>query len=170
MKILIVDDEPVVAKAICDLLRDNRSCDDSEYEVSSCGSCTDAIHLVQRDAIGSQVDCVILDWVLPDATGDRCIPRLRDIAPFTGVVVVTGHDDTESFLKALRSGGDGFVGKLELYKKLLPVVTDAVQYRRRRYASFKDKQSRVNSLNKLQTSLQHEIQEIKETIRDEKGG
>ncbi len=44
-------------------------------------------------------DLVLLDWMLPDGNGIDIIPKLKDKASRTSVIVVSARDDRESEIR-----------------------------------------------------------------------
>jgi DNA-binding NarL/FixJ family response regulator len=57
------------------------------------------------------VDLVLLDLSLPDAQGIDTLRRLRRARPDLPVVVLTGTDDTDTALRAVRSGAQDYLVK-----------------------------------------------------------
>lgn len=57
------------------------------------------------------VDCALLDLTLPDATGLEGLHRLRDLSPYLPIIVLTGLDDVETGLAALRTGAQDYLVK-----------------------------------------------------------
>ncbi len=57
-------------------------------------------------------DLVLLDWMLPDGNGIDIIPKLKDKASRTSVIVLSARDDRESEIEALKAGADDFIRKL----------------------------------------------------------
>ena len=60
-----------------------------------------------EDAIGPQVDCVLLDLGLPDASGLDAVRRVRAINSEMPVVVLTGDADELKGVRALGGRGSG---------------------------------------------------------------
>ena len=61
--------------------------------------------------LGPEVDCVLLDLGLPDATGLEALASLRSASPGLAVVVLTGLDDEEAGAAAVRAGAQDFLVK-----------------------------------------------------------
>src|SRR5687767_8511501 len=64
-------------------------------------------------------DVVLLDLGLPDASGLEAVTRLMGEAPELPVVVLTGNDDEEMGLRAVREGAQDFLIKDQVDGALL---------------------------------------------------
>ena len=65
-----------------------------------------------RQALSSKFTLILLDLTLPDGTGDKFIPEIRQQAPSVPILMVTGaaaHD--ERLAQCLEAGAIGFVNK-----------------------------------------------------------
>jgi diguanylate cyclase (GGDEF)-like protein/PAS domain S-box-containing protein len=62
--------------------------------------------LRERDA-----DCVLLDLGLPDAEGLEAVARVLDVAGGIPVIVLSGHDDDELAVAAIRAGAQDYLVK-----------------------------------------------------------
>lgn len=58
-----------------------------------------------------QVDCVLLDLQLPDAMGLTALTKVRQHAPGTAVVVLTGHRDEAVGVAAVAAGAQDYLVK-----------------------------------------------------------
>lgn len=58
-----------------------------------------------------QFDVILLDRNLPDGRGDDLLPYIRQAAPLTAVILVTGHANIEGAVTALRHGAADFLTK-----------------------------------------------------------
>ena len=104
MRILIVDDHPLTRDALGALLEQNG------FTVAGQASEGDeAIELAR----GLRPDIVLLDLSMPGLDGLTALPRLRDAAPETEVVVLTASGTEENLLAAIRGGAAGYLLKTE---------------------------------------------------------
>lgn len=90
-KILIVDDEPVVAKS-CE-----RTLIPEGYSVESAFNAREAMGKLGGDGF----DLVITDLKMPDIDGLELIKWIRNSKPDTGIIVMTGYPSQESIREAL---------------------------------------------------------------------
>ena len=90
--ILVVDDEPGVRTALSGVLRDEG------YEVEAVESGEQCLDRVIRDI----VDVIVLDVWLPGLDGLATLARLRQMKVDSQVVVISGHGNVESAVKAIK--------------------------------------------------------------------
>ncbi|HZR96404.1 MAG TPA: response regulator transcription factor [Gaiellaceae bacterium] len=103
-RILIVDDHPLTREALSSLLRAHG------FDVVGCASDgEEAIAEVRR----LQPDLVLLDLSMPGLDGLSALPRLREAAPESEVVVLTASGTEENLLSAIRAGAAGYLLKTE---------------------------------------------------------
>ena len=103
-RILIVDDHPLTREALSSLLGAHG------FDVVGCASDgREAITEVAR----LQPDLVLLDLSMPGLDGLSALPRLREAAPDTEVVVLTASGTEENLLAAIRAGAAGYLLKTE---------------------------------------------------------
>lgn len=103
IRVLIVDDHPIVREGIASVL-------DAEADLRVSGSVGSAEALY--DALEhDRPDVVLLDLALPGTGGLEAIGRLRASNGSPAVVIFSAHDDPESILSAVRAGARGYVVK-----------------------------------------------------------
>src|SRR5688500_15973511 len=99
-RVLVVDDEPQIVRALSINLRARG------YEVCSAGDGTQALQLVASH----QPDVVILDLGLPDLDGVDVIAGLRGWSTVP-ILVLSGRNDSVDKVDALDAGADDYVTK-----------------------------------------------------------
>jgi CheY-like chemotaxis protein len=105
--ILLVEDNPADADMVEDLLIDVAG---NDYEVVHRTRLTDSVEVLRsRD-----VDAILLDLGLPDATGLLTLRTLREAAGRTPVVVLTGSDDEALAMECLAYGAQDYLFKSEM--------------------------------------------------------
>lgn len=71
-----------------------------------------AIRLAELDADrAAAADCALLDLSLPDASGLEAVTALRGMSDNLPIIVLTGFDDLEVALSAVRGGADDYLLK-----------------------------------------------------------
>lgn len=101
MQVLLVEDEPIVARSVGRLLKGNG------FEVSHVETATAAFDAIQAD----DPDMVILDLGLPDQDGLDLLRALRRNGDATRVLVLSGRAPSVDGPLALRAGADDFLDK-----------------------------------------------------------
>lgn len=104
MKILVVDDHPLVRDAMLHLLAPLAD----SIDVIEASDCTAALSLASAQA---DIDLVLLDLNLPGIRGFEALDRLRQAHPALPVVILSMHRDRKTVLEAIRRGALGFIPK-----------------------------------------------------------
>src|SRR6202049_280655 len=118
--ILIVDDEPGVRSALSGVLRDEG------YSVEAVPSGEACLDRVTRGA----VDLIVLDVWLPGMDGLATLARLRELQVDAQVVLISGHGNIESAVRAIKMGAFDFVEKPLSLEKTVLVVRNALRQHR----------------------------------------
>ena len=117
--ILIVDDEPGVRSALGGVLRDEG------YEVDAVDSGETCLERLSRQAY----DVVVLDIWLPGMDGLQTLARMRERQVDAQVVIISGHGNIESAVRAIKMGAFDFVEKPLSLEKTVLVVRNALRQR-----------------------------------------
>ncbi len=115
-KVLVVDDEPQIVRALRTSLRANG------YEVESAAAGSEALDVVAT----WEPQLVILDLGLPDLDGIEVIRRLRGWSQVP-VIVLTARDARAEEIRALDAGADDYVNKPFAMDELLARMRAAVR-------------------------------------------
>src|SRR5688500_15639814 len=117
--ILIVDDEPGVRSALGGVLRDEG------YEVDAVDSGEACLDRLARQTY----DVVVLDVWLPGMDGLATLARMRERQIDVQVVIISGHGNIESAVRAIKMGAFDFVEKPLTLEKTVLVVRNALRQR-----------------------------------------
>jgi two-component system nitrogen regulation response regulator NtrX len=110
--ILIVDDEKGVQTSVQGIL------EDAGFDSQAVSSGEEALELLLK----KEFPVVLLDVWLPGMDGLQALAKLRQIAPETVVIMISGHGSIETAVRATKLGAFDFVEKpLSLDKTLLAV-------------------------------------------------
>jgi DNA-binding NarL/FixJ family response regulator len=103
-RVLIVDDHPLTRDALAALL--------AQQGFDVVGEADDgAAAITQAESL--RPDIVLLDLTMPGMDGLTALPKIRDVAPDSEVVVLTASDSEENLLGAIRAGASGYLLKTE---------------------------------------------------------
>jgi two-component system nitrogen regulation response regulator NtrX len=117
--VLIVDDEAGVRSALTGVLRDEGYTVDAVESGEAC---------LERVARGSY-DAIVLDIWLPGLDGLATLERLQERRCDAPVIMISGHGNIESAVRAIKMGAFDFVEKPLSLDKTVLVVGNAVRQR-----------------------------------------
>jgi DNA-binding NtrC family response regulator len=100
-KILFVDDDTAERDAVSGVLRA------AGHAVAVAADGREAQEYLE----GADAEVVVLDLGLPDIDGLELLPVLKQIDPYTAVVVLTGRGDIETVVEAMKAGAVNFLVK-----------------------------------------------------------
>lgn len=134
VKVLIVDDEPLV----CELLKEELT--ERGYQCTVCLNGKDALN----DLHNHHRDVALLDIRLPDVSGMEILKELYSNHPHVAPIMVTAISETDTVVDALKLGALGYIVK--------PLDADTVERRIKEALTTKrgpeDPHSLMNSLAK----------------------
>jgi two-component system, NarL family, invasion response regulator UvrY len=113
VKILIVDDHPIVRAGLRRLLAAA-----PRIDICEAAGGREALKALREH----QPALVILDLNLPDIGGLEVLTRLRAFSPQVRVLVLSMHDDETHVTRALRAGAAGYVTKNARPEELLEAI------------------------------------------------
>lgn len=104
ISILLVEDNPADAELVTELLQE---VDSADFKVTRAGRLSEALSSLDDN---SQA-CLLLDLGLPDAQGIESVISIRSMHPNLPIVVLTGRDDEQTGIEALREGAQDYLVK-----------------------------------------------------------
>jgi DNA-binding NarL/FixJ family response regulator len=115
MKILIVDDHPIYAEGLRNLLASW-----GYDEIAIAGDGLEAVALVQD----IRPDVVLMDIGLPGMDGIEAAAEVKKRRPETKIVMLTSLGEEESLLRAIRAGASGYLIKTLSGEELVRCLSD----------------------------------------------
>lgn len=112
--ILVVDDHALLRAGMRFLLRSL----DAGIEMDDAGDCAQALERVEA----RNYDLVLLDLKMPGRDGLAALEALREAAPTTPLVVLSGEDDPRVVRAAIERGAMGFIPKSSTPEVLLQAL------------------------------------------------
>lgn len=165
LDILLIEDNPGDVRLIEELLRQG---DDKLDEFSLDGTQPERTRTRHASTLDAGLDClaqaefdvVLLDLGLPDSSGRDTLVRVIDQCGFTPVVVLTGLDDRDLGIDAIRSGAKDYLVKGEVTGDgLLRAIRHAIEetHRERERARHREQIRSLNHLNRIGQDVTHAV-------------
>ena len=112
MKILIVDDHPLIREALRHVL----TALDDKFDLLEAEDGATAFAAVDAHP---ELDLVLLDLALPDIDGFDALAQLRETHPGVPIVVLSASDQPDTVMRAIDAGAMGFIPKTSSNQLLL---------------------------------------------------
>lgn len=119
LRIMLVDDHPIVRRGVRDILVDAFP----GATVEEVGSGMDAVSLARAN----EWDVAILDLTLPDGSGLDVLKRLREVRPAVPVLILSMHAPEQFARRAIMAGASGYLTKDTADAELVIAVTRLLQ-------------------------------------------
>jgi PAS domain S-box-containing protein len=118
IRILLVEDNPGDTRLLHELLKEAPGLPSEVMHVErlAAAACVLSEH---------NIDLVLLDLSLPDASGLAALKRVHSLTPSTPIVVLTGLDDEELALRAVKEGAQDFLVKGRVDG---PILSRSIRY------------------------------------------
>lgn len=142
--ILIVDDETLVRNVLSQVLSEN-------YECVEAASAEEALARLKTETF----NLVISDINMTGISGLQMIPQVSEIAPDTIVIMISGEQNIENAIKAMRGGAFDYITKPFTFDQIEAVVSRAMEHQSLRLS----KKLYENHLEELVTARTAELRE-----------
>lgn len=117
--ILIVDDERGIRETLSAVLRDEG------FHADAVESGEECLKAIARRAYG----CVLLDVWLPGISGLETLQQMRDANSDVAVVIISGHGNVETAVRATKLGAFDFIEKPLSIEKTVLTIRNALRQR-----------------------------------------
>jgi len=114
LRLLIVEDQPVVADAVRQLINDQPDM----VVVGTAGSVAESVSCVTQ----LHPDIVLLDFRLPDGSGADAGTGIRQIQPAARLIFLTRDDRPSTRIAAFNVGAKAFIHKSKAATELVPTI------------------------------------------------
>ena len=118
--ILIVDDEPSILKSLSGLLADEG------FEVMTASTGYEGLKIIDRE----YPDLVLLDIWMPGIDGIETLKQIKKGNPYLQVIIITGHGNIETAVKATKLGAYDLIEKPLSIDKIIVAINNALNFRR----------------------------------------
>src|SRR6195256_4974268 len=117
--ILIVDDEPGIRDTLRGVM------EDEGFSADAVATGEECLAAVERRAYG----CILLDVWLPGINGLETLRQMRDSSCDAAVVIISGHGNVETAVRATKLGAFDFIEKPLSIEKTVLTVRNALRQR-----------------------------------------
>ncbi|MEZ4524662.1 MAG: response regulator [Desulfobacterales bacterium] len=117
MKILIVDDEPIVIESC------RRILEAEGISVRRAGNALQAKEILHQ---GESFDLILTDIKMPGQDGFQLISQIRNARPGIPILMMTGYLTPETIAKGRSGGAEGFIAKPFTPEELLRAVENTL--------------------------------------------
>lgn len=109
-------------------------------------TCTERLHTALTLCQQQAFDVVLLDLSLPDSHGYATFERMRQQTPQTPIILLTGFDDQDLALRAVRAGAQDYLIKGEINAQLLIRAMRYAMERKRTEVALREHHLRYQAL------------------------
>ena len=113
IKILVIDDEPVIRTAVKRILENK-----THYHITAVDSGREGLEMLARDSF----ELVLLDIKMPDMDGLEVLRIILSIKPEQNVIIMSGYTTKETIKQAIDEGASAFIEKPFTPEKLLKFI------------------------------------------------
>ena len=149
--ILLIDDEPDDAELTSGALQTKHA----QGAITIARTAEEGLSLV----VQQNWTMIFLDYQMPGKTGLEILPEIRLRAPDAGIIMLTGHEDTEVAIAALRAGADYYLKKSANMALELPLVAREVAEKRDLHRTLAQTTDRYRRLIENMNDLVYELDE-----------
>ncbi|MDH3287175.1 MAG: response regulator transcription factor [Betaproteobacteria bacterium] len=115
MKILVVDDHPLIREAVKQVLQAL----DQGLELREAQTSAEALEVTRGN---NDISLILLDLALPGADGFEALRQLREEFPGIPVVVLSASEQPETVMRAIDRGAMGFIPKTSSSQLLIQAL------------------------------------------------
>ena len=138
VRILIVDDKPLVRKGIRMFL-------ELEEGLTVCGEAADGLEGIKK-AFDLKPDVVLLDLSMPNLDGMEATRLIRQGSPRTEIIIVTNHESLEAARLSAAVGASGYVTKSLIPSNLVPMVKEVMRKHAASTEEFASPKAKVRNI------------------------
>ena len=158
LKVLLIEDNPGDARLIQEFLREKGS-----FELKWVEKLSDGIELLSKE----DFDVIISDLSLPDSHGLETVDKISHFYPDNPIVVLTGNEDEEIALEAVKKGVQDYLVKGKIDSEILARSIKYAVERKKLEMDYrkqkKELEEIVDTLKTINDILKHDLSNILST-------
>ncbi len=155
-RLLIVDDEAALTRALCDTLQSEG------YSTTGFTSARAALAALREQSF----DCLLTDLMMPEMDGISVLASAFEIDPNLVGIVMTGHGSVNTAVKALKAGALDYILKPFKLNTILPVLTRALTVRRLRTENIQLREALGLHQMSMTIALARDLQAVLQRVAD----
>ncbi len=157
IRVLLVEDDEIDRRLVERLL--TRCPQPLKFIIESSGTLSGAVECLSK----AKFDIVIADLGLPDSSGIETVRKISELNPNVAIVVLTGLDDEETGLLAIKNGAADYLVKgRELENVLVRTIRYAIE---RKLAEEKLKEA-IEMKSEFISTVSHELRTPMTSIKE----
>ena len=129
-RLLVVDDEVELSKALCETLAEQN------YDVASVNSGKDGLRVLET----GNFDLLLSDLMMPGMDGIQLLREALALDPQLVGIIMTGHGTVQTAVEAMKLGAFDYVLKPFKLQAMLPILSRAMEVRRLRLENVRLRQ------------------------------
>ena len=119
IRLLLVDDEPIIHEVFQELLQGR------DYELDHAYTIARAMEMLQH----TPYDLILLDVMLPDGSGEKALTEITTLAPEIPVIMITAYGTVDSAVYCMKMGAFDYLTKPFDNDQVLRVIEKALRHR-----------------------------------------
>jgi two-component system response regulator AtoC len=135
-KVLVIDDDELMIELVQFHLQAQG------YSVTSAQTGEEGLKLVE----GQHFDVALADLQLPDYDGIEVVKRIKEMAPETEIIMISGFGSVSKAVEAAKAGAFYFVEKPVEFEELMVLISKAVE-RHQQVEEIKQLRGRLTNRN-----------------------
>ncbi len=152
-KILVVDDEHSIRFTLEIFL------EDEGYHVETAENADEALSLIQHN----DFDVILSDIILPRMSGIDLLRQIRNIAPGTQVIMMTGEPTLDTVTEALRLGAVDYLQKPVSKHNIIKAVQNALKIKHLNDEKLLLEEQNRNHMDQLEKLVEQRTQALAES-------
>ena len=124
VRVLVIEDNAADARYLEEMLGESRA------PIFDC-TCVDGLTAARAAMLQRSFEVILVDLSLPDCSGLDTVHKIRELAPFTPFIVLTGNKDDRLALQAVQAGAQDYLEKgSETARSLARAIRYAIERRK----------------------------------------